>query len=120
MDEDEHGAPVKKPTKFLTNSSEMVKQLCQRCVGRGGACSRPQDGEHRQCRGKGARMAAVCAFKLCRAILVGFRNQLRVDGKYQYQDGSVGILESFSREQEDFDHYRLSDSSGAILHVRIS
>ena len=49
---------------------------------------------------------------------MGFRNQLRVDGKYQ--DGFVGILESFSRKQEDFDHYRLSDSSGAIFHVRIA
>ena len=116
--EDELGAPVKKPTKFVTNSSELVKQLCQRCLGRGGQCSRPQGGEHRQCRGRVARMAAVYAFKLCRAILVGVRNQLRADGKYQ--DGFVGMMESFDREQEEFDTYRLCDTSGAIFHIRVA
>ena len=116
--EDELGNPVKKPTRFLTNSAEMAKQLCQRCLGKQGECSRPTGGTHRQCRGKVARMAAVDAFKLCRAILVGFRNQLRKDGKYT--DGFIGVMESFDREQETYDTYRLCDSSGAVFHVRVA
>ena len=31
--EGEQGSPVKKPTKFVTNSEEMAKQLCQRFLG---------------------------------------------------------------------------------------
>ena len=114
--EAEDGEPIKKPTKFVTNSSEMAKQLCDRCLGRNGDCSRSAGGQHRQCRGKTARMAAVYHFKLCRAILVGFRNQLRVDGKYK--DGFIGILED-SMEQEEIETYRLKDPSGEILQVQI-
>ena len=53
------GAPVKKPTQFLTNAPELAKNLRLRCAGRGGACSRPGGGVHVQCRGKVARRAAV-------------------------------------------------------------
>ena len=70
-----------------------------------------------QCRGKTARMAAVYHFKLCRAILVGFRNQLRKDGTYV--DGFVGLLESRA-ESETLPVYKLTDVDGAILQVRIS
>lgn len=63
-------------------------------------------------------MAAVYSFKLCRAILVEFRNQLRADEKYE--DGFVGIMESFDREQETFDHYRLCDTSGEVFHIRVA
>ena len=112
------GDPIKKPTKFVTNSEEIAKQLSRRCLGKDGKCSRPKGGLHQQCRGKVARMAAVYSFKLCRAILVGFRNQLRADGRFQ--DGFVGILESFDNEQELFDTYRISDSSGAVFHVKVS
>ena len=55
-------------------------------------CGRAEGGQHAQCRGKTTRMAAVYHFKLCRAILVGFRDQLRKDGTYT--DGYVGLLES--------------------------
>ena len=44
------GDPVKKPTKFATNSEELAKQLDQRCMGRGGRCSRREGGTHGQCR----------------------------------------------------------------------
>jgi hypothetical protein len=48
---------------------------------------------------------------------VGFRNQLRADGKYK--DGFVGILED-SNEQEELEAYRLRDPvGGEILHVHI-
>ena len=112
------GEPIKKPTKFVTNSAEMAKQLCERCLGRHGSCSRPGGGTHQQCRGRIARAAAVYSFKLCRAILVGFKNQLRQDGRYQ--DGFVGLMESFDREQEDFEAYRIADTSGAIFHVHVA
>ena len=62
------GLPVKKPTTFLTNAPELAKRLRTRCSGKGGTCSRPEGGDHAQCRGKTARLAAVYDFKLCRAI----------------------------------------------------
>jgi hypothetical protein len=64
----------------MTNAPELAKELTNRCSGRGGSCSRPEKGTHTQCRGKTARMAAIYHFKLCRAILVGFRRQLKADG----------------------------------------
>ena len=45
-----------------------------------------------QCRGKTARLAAMYHFKLCKAILVGFRRQLQHDGICK--DGFVGMLNS--------------------------
>ena len=89
--EPEAGDPVKKPTTFMTNAPELAGELERRCTGRGGACSRRAGGSHAQCRGKIARMAAVYHFKLCRAILVGFRKQLQKDGICR--DGFVGMLE---------------------------
>ena len=43
------------------------------------------------CNGRRAREAAVYHFKLCRAILVGFRAQLQADGKVM--DGNVGMID---------------------------
>ena len=89
---DDGGAPVKKPTSFMTNAPELARELNARCNGRGGLCGRPEGGTHAQCRGRTARMAAIDHFKLCRAILVGFRNQLKVDGVCR--DGFIGLLEA--------------------------
>ena len=96
--EDEKGSPVKKPTSFLTNASELAMELQARCQGRGGSCSRPEGGVHAQCRGKTARMAAIYHFKLCRAILVGFRRQLQADGICK--DGYIGLLEAGQEKTE--------------------
>ena len=109
-------SPVKKPTRFVTNSEEIAKQLGDRCQGRGGMCSRPEGGKHTQCRGRAARMAAVYHFKLCRAILVGFRNQMRVDGKYK--DGFTGMLEDMV-EESDAPVYRLKGPDGVATNVQI-
>ena len=79
--EDPDGNPIKKPTSFLTNSPEIAAQLQKRCFSRNGSCTRQGGGQHRQCRGYVARLAAVYHFKLCRAILVGLRRQLEVDGR---------------------------------------
>ena len=110
------GSPVKKPTTFLTNAPELAKRLRVRCKGKGGSCMRPGGGSHAQCRGKTARMAAVYDLKLCRANLVGFRDQLRCDGVYT--DGFVGMMDGCC-ETERVPVYHLSDSSGQVLKVQI-
>ncbi len=81
--------PIKKPTKFMSNSDEVLKMLGKRCVGRSGWCSRPAGGKHVVCSGRRARQAAVYPLRLCKAILYGCRNQLREDGRYVV--GLVGI-----------------------------
>ena len=110
------GHPIKKPTTFMTNAPELAKELRTRCSGKSGACSRASGGQHAQCRGKIARQAAVYHFKLCRAILVGFRAQLRKDGTCT--DGFVGILES-RMECDRLPVYKLTDVDGAVLHVQV-
>ena len=81
--------PIKKPTGWASNSEEVRKVLQARCLGKGGQCSRNGGGIHRTCCGGLARRAAVYPMKLCRAILRGFRNQLRADGRLA--DGVAGI-----------------------------
>ena len=44
--------PVKKPTRWLSNSEEILKKLDTKCVGRGGWCSRPRGGQHVPCEGQ--------------------------------------------------------------------
>ena len=90
--EDAQGQPVKKPTTLMTNAPELAKSLRTRCTGKGKTCSRPQRGQHAQCRGKTARMAAMYHFNLRKAILISFRDQLRADGTYKY--GFVGLMET--------------------------
>ena len=112
--------PVKKPTRFMTNAPEVARELQQRCQGRGGDCSRPRGGKHAQFRAKIARMAAVYHFKFCRAILVGFRNQLRIDGICK--DGFVGMLEG-SMEREDVPAvlpcFNLTNGKGVSIKAQI-
>ena len=114
--EDLEGAPIKKPIKFLTNSTEIAAQLQKRCFGKSGSCSRSRGGTHRKCRGQVARLAAVYNFKLCRAILVGLRKQLDVDGKAR--PGDVGMLgEHF---EQDFDGRQTFVSKcGSVLNVDV-
>ena len=87
---DEKGNPIRKPTTFLTNSSEIATQLQKRCQGRNGECSRHGGGVHQQCRGRVARLAAIYHFKLCKAILIGIRKQLERDGICRA--GEVGMI----------------------------
>ena len=111
------GSPVKKPTMFLTNAPELTKRLRSRCAGRDGQCSRSAGGVHAQCRGRVARKAAVYDFKLCKAILMGFRDQLRADGLYK--DGFVGMLEDRGEKPEPMPVYQITSSCGTILKVQI-
>ena len=55
-------------------------------------------------------------FKLCRAILVGFRDQLRGDGLYV--DGFIGLMDGRC-ETEQVPVYHLTDSKGYVLKVQI-
>ena len=59
---DMNGGPIKKPTKFNTNCQGIADALTKRCGGRGGACSRPDGGNHLPCNGKTARLAAMYLF----------------------------------------------------------
>ena len=79
--QDRRGAPIKKPTKFMTNSPAIAEQLEKRCRGRLGLCSRPSGGSHALCNGRTAKEAAMYLFDLCRAILRDFRNQMLIDGR---------------------------------------
>ena len=60
-------------------------------------------------------MAAVYDFKLCLAILVGFRDLLRSDGLYE--DGFIGLMDS-RFEKEHMPVYHLADDNGQVLNVQ--
>ncbi len=85
----EDGTPVKKPTKWMSNSPEVLKTLNRRCLGRGGTCSRRAGGVHTAVEGSVTRGTAIYPFALCKAILQGFRNQLVADGRLVL--GVVGV-----------------------------
>ena len=73
------GSPVKKPTGFMSNSSEILEEFNVQCFGRKGICTRAGGGQHVPCQGKVARRAAIFQHKLCEAILIGLRNQMGKD-----------------------------------------
>ena len=75
-------------------------------------------------------MAAMYHVKLCKAILVGFRDQLRADGTYK--DGLVGLMESgqerealtlmsvqIAPEVADDTVYQVKDNNGSTMNVQI-
>ena len=54
------GAPVKKPTRFMTNSTCLAEALSKTCQGRGGACVKKNGeyvGRHKPCEGRVAAEA---------------------------------------------------------------
>ena len=78
--EDMHGPGlVKKPTRFLTNSTEISRWLDRKCTG---------DHRHVQLIGNRAKACEVYPVKLCEAIVQGLRDQLVCDGKKQL-DGTL-------------------------------
>ena len=100
------GSPIKKATKWMSNSEEVLKVLGKRCSGRGGACS--LGGRHRICEGSHARRAAIYPFVLCKAILKGFRNQMKAD--CIMGNGAFGIHpRGMFDEDENFDLRALDD-----------
>ncbi len=83
------GAPILKPTGFLSNSAKTLQALDRRCTGRGGECSRPLGGRHVALEGRIASDAAIYPRGLCRAVLRGVAAQLREDRRLQ--PGCFGI-----------------------------
>ena len=71
--------PVKKPTRWMSNSPHLLESLGIRCHSGGGFCSATGT-RHWPCTGTTARQAAIYPFQLCKAILTGFRAQLGADG----------------------------------------
>ena len=94
--------PVKEPTRWLSNSPEILKELEARCRGRAGECSRPLAGSRAVTSGKIAREAAIYPFKLCRAIFRGCARQLQADGRLQLgQYGVQGFWDEAAVEAPD-------------------
>ena len=80
---DAQGRPIKKPTKWLSNSRCIRDKLEKRCAGKMGWCSRKDGSErHVLASGKIARDAAIYPFQLCKAILEGLRKELTKHGRY--------------------------------------
>ena len=96
---DEEGAPVRKPTDFVTNSGYICQNLTKVCQGRHGYCRGNKSSEgmrHRPCEGKVAKKAAIYPQELCRAVLRGLAKQLRADG--MTVNGEVGMMKPTVRE----------------------
>ena len=104
----------------MTNSVEIAKQLQQRCQGRSRSCSRRKGGNHQQCRGQVARLAAIYHFKLCRALLVGIPRQLDSDGTTR--PGDVGTIDQ--HWDPDIGHgggaWKLECKQGCVLNVDVA
>ena len=77
------GDPLRKATRFMSNSPEILSSLSRVCSGKDGWCSRPGGGRHRRCCGRIAKEAAIYPKGICRAILYGLKRQLSVDGKFK-------------------------------------
>ena len=97
--DDGKGNPLRKPTKWMSNAPLLLRALGKRCQGVGGTCSRARGGRHALCSGMVARRAATYPFRLCRAILEGFRQQLLTDGILR--EGMVGMQYVSSEEIDD-------------------
>ena len=75
---DGHGNPIKKPTRWMSNSKWILEALKERCKGWGGWCLQKDEWKtHAPCYGKVAANAAIYPFKLCRAILNGFVREMK-------------------------------------------
>ena len=116
---DRDGAPIKKPTRFMTNSPHVAKALSKRCAGKLGWCSRGR--RHALCNGQRAKDAAIYPFELCRAILTGFRDQMVADGRLQR--GCVGlncVMWDGGEPRADEDYYVAGGSDGHILKFAVA
>ena len=77
---------AKKPTRFMTNSIEMVKVLGRKCDGKSHRRVHLMEGR--------AKAASIYPRKLCRAVLKGTLMQMRVDR------GNLASLKCVSHESE--------------------
>jgi len=109
VQEDADGpALIKKPTAFMTNAPEIAKRLTQKC-----------EGGHRHITlidGR-AKRAEVYPEQLCREILLGLVDQMRVDGRLM-GDGCVGSVGQYDEHKEEYKEElqrRWDDVSGKEL-----
>ena len=94
------GWPVKKPTGWMGNSPAILEKLSKRCSGPRGTCSATGGRTgHATCMGATAKAAAIYPFDLCKAILVGLREQLKSDGLMS--DNVVGMHPVNAIQAED-------------------
>ena len=96
------GEPVKKPTRWMSNSRAILNRLDRQCSRKGGMCS---DGsQHTVCNGTTARKAAIYPFDLCKAILEGFRNHVEQQGRpVKGICALTPVLESDSRTEDQLE-----------------
>ena len=88
--------PIKKPTRYMSNSPHILKAMAQTCWGIGGTCTNGEP--HEPCRGKTAKAAAIFPFKLCETLLRGMMGQLEADGRKD--EGLTGPNGTWDREGE--------------------
>ena len=108
-------APVKKPTRFMSNSSLILQELDKQCLG----CPR-----HADLQGGGrAAQAAIYPKGLCQAVCRGVRRQLKVDEadmvtisvvSGQHGLDNVDIHDLWASARADGKQYR-DDVSGQVL-----
>ena len=107
MSKDPHGEGLaKKPTKFLTNSACLAKSLSIRCSG---------DHRHVALIGGRAKSCEVYPRKLCEAMVIGLKNQLKSDG-LTMSDGSLLSTGHDEDTGEDWTQY-YDDMSGLPLRT---
>ena len=116
------GEPLKKPTKFISNSACVLAKLQRRCTGVGGMCSHKPGQRHRHCEGKIARDAQEYIQSLCHAMIRGMHDQLIKDGIAEV--GMVGLhaaaeeaLEEVGKSPADgFSGKYTDDLTGQVLN----
>ena len=112
------GEPLKKPTRFMTNSLLVAEALGRRCSGSGGICSR--GAPHALCNGQRAKDAAIYPIELCRAILVGIHSQMIADGRLKPGEVCLNcVLFDCGEPRAVEENYVVGDAKGNILKLSI-
>ena len=106
---------MKKPTRWMSNSPEILHRLDEKCQSKYGRCTRPGGGKHASCTGKTARTAAIYPMKLCKAILQGCRAQLREDGRV-----FVGLVGIGPREVDSWSDKKLELKTEKLLNIQVN
>jgi hypothetical protein len=95
--------PAMKPTRWMSNSSDLLEALSKRCSRRGGVCG-SGFGLHVPLVNGRAKAAAIYPLKLCRAILIVVSNQMRRDMKTYRGQIPINTLNSIDKLRNDDDN----------------
>ena len=91
--EDEEGrALVRKPTVFLTNATGIAQRLKQKC---------PGGHRHITLIGGRAKRAEIYPDQLCREVLLGLIDQMRMDGRIM-GDGCLGSVAQYEEHTTEY------------------